>query len=78
MTLGIVKMNSRVTSKLPIIKKKLPCDNRISYEFLLYIGNKNQCLQCLVSLINYFLLLVLIIQCIVTIGLVTENFIPNY
>ena len=30
MTLGIVKINSCVTSKLPIIKEKLPCDNIIS------------------------------------------------
>ena len=27
MTLGIVKINSCVTSKIPIFKKKLPCDN---------------------------------------------------
>ena len=44
MILGIVKMNSCVTSKLPIINKKLPCDNRISFtKNLQYIVNKHQC-----------------------------------
>ena len=33
MTLGIVKINSSVTSKLSIIKKKLPCDDRMSGVF---------------------------------------------
>ena len=46
--------------------------------FLLSIANKHQCycLQCVVPQIIWFL--VIIIQCIVKIGLVTEIFIPNY
>ena len=44
MTLGIVNINSCVTSKLLISKKKLPCDNRISCrQILLYIVNKHPC-----------------------------------
>ena len=31
MILGIINIIPRVTSKVPIIKKKLPCDNKISY-----------------------------------------------
>ena len=47
MTLGIVNINSCMTSKLPIIKKKMPCDNGISCKqiFTLHsinmIGNTN-------------------------------------
>ena len=36
------------------------------------------CLLCVVSFFNFLLLLVLTIQCIVSIGLVTQNLIPNY
>ena len=43
MTLGILNINSCVTSKLQIIKNKLPCDNGISCIFLLYIVYKHQC-----------------------------------
>ena len=52
----------------------------VADKILLYIViNINViCLQCIVSLINYLLLLVKIIQCIIKLGLVTENFIPNY
>ena len=48
--------------------------------FLLSIANKHQCncLQCVVPQIIYIWFLVIIIQCIVEIGLVTEIFIPNY
>ena len=77
MTLGIVNVNSCVTFKLPIIKKKnsLVIIELVADKFLLYIVNKHQCN----SLINYLLLLVIIIiQCIVKIRLVTENFSPNY
>ena len=54
MTLGIVNINSCVTSKLPIIKNKLPCDNGISCrQFLLYIVHKHQCnLFTMCGLIN--------------------------
>ena len=51
----------------------------VADNFLLYIVNKHQCnIQCVVSYIKFLLLLVLIIQCIVKIGLVTENLIPNF
>ena len=40
MTLGIVKINTSVTSKLPIVKKKLPCDNRISCRQIFTIHSK--------------------------------------
>ena len=73
MILRIVNINSCVTSKLPIIKKKLLCGNRISYRQINII-----CLQCAGSLIIYLLLIIVIIQYIVKIGLVTESFIPNY
>ena len=44
MTLGIVNIGSCVTSKNPIIKKNMPCDNTMSCRaFLLYIVNKHQC-----------------------------------
>ena len=36
------------------------------------------CLLCVVSFFNFLLIPVLIIQCIVSIGLVTQNLIPNY
>ena len=72
MTLGTVKINSCVTSKLSIIKKKC----------LLYCTKKRNVyvipLQCVVSLIKFLLLLVIIIYCMVKIGLVTENSILNY
>ena len=47
---------------------------------ILYINIHVFCLQCAVSLINNLLLLVIISICIyiIKIGLVTENFIPNY
>ena len=80
MTLGIVNINSCVTYKLPIIKKILPCDNRISCrQILLYIVDKHPCnlFTSVVFGINYLMLLVIIIQFIVKIGLVTEIFIPN-
>ena len=54
MTLGIVNINSCVAYKLPIIKNKLPCDDGISCRVI--------CLQGVVSLIVYLLLLVIIIQ----------------
>ena len=45
MTLGIVNINSCVTSKLPIFNKILSCHNRISCRYiLLYIVNKHQCI----------------------------------
>ena len=40
MTLGVVKLNSGVTSKLPIIKEKLPCDNGISYKHIFTVYSK--------------------------------------
>ena len=44
MTLGIVKISSYVTSKLPIINKNLLCDNTIiCRQILLYLVNKHQC-----------------------------------
>ena len=82
MTLGIVNINSYVTSELPIIKNKLPSRinclvtmQLVADKFLLYIVNKH---QYEFSLTVYLLLLVMIMQCIIKIGLVTENFIPNY
>ena len=50
-------------------------------KFILYIVNKHQCNRftlCSFFFFNFLLLLVLIIQCIVSIGLVTQNLIPNY
>ena len=43
MTLGIVNINSCVTSKLPIIKKKIVIINLVTDKFLLHIVNKHQC-----------------------------------
>ena len=42
MTLAIFKVNSCVTSKVPI-KKKSPCDELVAGTLLLYIVNKHQC-----------------------------------
>ena len=39
-TLGIVKINSCIMSKLPIIQKKFPCDNRISCRQIFIVGSK--------------------------------------
>ena len=72
MTLGIVNYQSSRKNCLVIIEL-------VADKVLMYIVNKHQC-NCLlyvVSLINYLLLLVIIIQCIVKIGLVTEIFILN-
>ena len=66
MTLGIVKINSCVTSKLPIIKKiSLVIIELVAGKFLMYIVNKQLQLQCVLPFINYLLLLVIIIQYIV-------------
>ena len=47
------KINLCMTSKLPIIKNKLPCHNEISDNLLLYIVNKHQCnLFTICSFIN--------------------------
>ena len=71
MILGIVNINSCVTSKLPITKKGMP--------FTVHRVNINViCLQCVVFKIFFLLLLVIIIQHVVKIGLVTENLIPNH
>ena len=46
MILGIVNINSCVTSKRPVIKKKWPCDTIIELvtgTFLLHTVNKHQC-----------------------------------
>ena len=44
MTLGIVNINLCVTSKLPIIKNTLPCDNGISCRHIFTVQvNKHQC-----------------------------------
>ena len=44
MALGLININSCVTSKLPIIKNYLPYNNGISCRnFLMYIVNKYQC-----------------------------------
>ena len=40
MTLGIVNIISCVTFKLPIIKKKLPCDNKISCRQIVTVNSK--------------------------------------
>ena len=43
MTLEIVNINLNVTSKLPIIKNKLPCDNGTSYRQIFTVhSNKHQ------------------------------------
>ena len=44
MTLGIVNINLCVTSKLPIIKNTLPCDDGISCRHIFTVQvNKHQC-----------------------------------
>ena len=63
MTLGIININSCLTSKLLIIEEKLFCVNGISCrQFLLYILNTYQCNLFTISLIIYLLLLVITIQ----------------
>ena len=53
MTLGIVKINSCVTSKLPIIKKNyLVIIESVADKLLLYIVNKHQC--NLFTMCSYF------------------------
>ena len=80
MTVGMVNINSCVTSKLPVIKKKLVIIELVADKSLLSKVNKDQCncLQSVVSLIIYLPLLVIKLQCIVKIGLVTGIFIPNH
>ena len=61
-----MKNNSCVTSKLPIIKKKLPCDNRIS------------CRQ-IFTMYSFILKLFTVTgNNLVEMGLVAKKFIPNY
>ena len=77
MILGILNINSCVTSKLPIINKILPCDNRISCRYiLLYIVNKQQCNVFTIRSFSNNLLT--FIEYRTRIGLVTEVFILNY
>ena len=80
MTLGIANINLCITSKLPIIKNKLPCDNGISCGQIFTVNSKSTSMYLftMCSFYNYLLLLVIIIQHIVKIGLVAEISIPNY
>ena len=76
MKLKIVNINSCVTSKLPIIKKKLLYDNRISCRQFLTV-HKRQCnLFTICSLFNNLLLLIMII--IIYSKKVSQILIPNY
>ena len=52
MTLGLVKMNSCMTSKLPIVKKKLPCDNRIRCRQFFSVHSKYLC--NLITIYSFF------------------------
>ena len=55
MTLGIVNIyiNLCMTSKLPIIKNKLPCDNGISYRKIFTVLDNNH--QCnLIAMCSFF------------------------
>ena len=69
MTLGIVKINSCMTSKLPTSRKSwFVIIESVADKVLLYIVNKHQCnMFTMCSFFFFLLLLVLIIQCIVNI-----------
>ena len=55
MTLGIIKNNSCVTSKLPIIKKNcLVIIELVADRFLLYVVNKHQCNRSMFTMCGLF------------------------